>query len=111
MTRERILHATRTLAAALDAAPVAEWRRTGAAMQTLTVRGCQAAMPRIVALLQDARQNYTVHSVAAWCLGHLRYRPALEVLRRMSHIPEVNTALRAGWAVERMDAEAESTDL
>ena len=93
------------LRAALAGAPVAEWRRTGAAMQTLTVRGCSAAMPEIAALLQDARQNYTVHSVAAWCLGHARYRPAREALRRMSHIPEVNTALRAGWALERMAAD------
>jgi hypothetical protein len=92
------------LLAALDSPPVEAFRRTGAAMLTLTIRGCADAMPKIMALLEDARQNYTVHSVAAWCLGRAQYRPALELLRRVSHIPEVNTALRAGWAVERMEA-------
>jgi hypothetical protein len=89
---------------ALSDPPVEAWRRTGAAMQTLTVRGCSDAMPKIMALLDDARQNYTVHSVAAWCLGRARYRPALERLRSISCIPEINTALRAGWAVERIEA-------
>jgi hypothetical protein len=92
------------LLAALDEPPVGAWRRTGAAMQTLTLRGHIEAMPKIVALLLDARQNYTVHSVAAWCLGRARYASALEVLRRMSNIPEVNTALRSRWAVERIEA-------
>lgn len=91
-----------TLLAALDAPPVREWRRTGAVMQTLAVRGNREAFPKIVALLRDGRQNYTVHSVAAWCLGHARYAPALEVLRQVAHIPEVNTAARARWAVERI---------
>jgi len=93
------------LLAALDDPPVGNWRRTGAAMQTLAVRGNREAMPKIAALLLDARQNYTVHSVAAWCLGRARYAPALDVLRRMIHIPEVNTALRAGWAVERIETQ------
>jgi hypothetical protein len=74
-------------------------------MQTLTVRGNREAMPKIVALLLDVRQNYTVHSVAAWCLGHARYAPALEVLRRMMDLPEVNTAARARWAVGRMETQ------
>jgi hypothetical protein len=90
------------LLAALDNPPPKEWRRTGAAMQTLAVLGNAEAMPRIVALLLDAGQNYTVHSVAAWCLGRARYAPALDALRRMMHIPEVNTAARAGWAVDRI---------
>jgi len=90
------------LLAALDHPRPGEWRRTGAAMQTLTLRGNADAMPGIVALLLDAGQNYTVHSVAAWCLGRARYAPALDVLRRLMHIPEVNTASRAGWAVERI---------
>jgi hypothetical protein len=93
------------LLAALDGPPVGEWRRTGAAMQTLTVRDNREAMPKIVALLLDVRQNYTVHSVAAWCLGHARYAPALEVLRRMMDLPEVNTAARARWAVGRMETQ------
>ncbi len=90
------------LLAALDAPPVAAWRRTGAAMQTLTVRGNAAAMPRIMALIEDARQHYTVHSVAAWCLGHARHLPAQELLSRMASIPEDNTATRARWAVEAL---------
>jgi hypothetical protein len=68
------------LLAALDDPPIAAWRRTGAAMQTLTARGNANALPKIMALLDDARQNYTVHSVAAWCLGHARHEPALAVL-------------------------------
>ena len=92
------------LLAALDDPSVGDWRRTGAAMQTLCIRGNREAMPKIVTLLLDARQNYTVHSVAAWCLGRARYAPALEVLRRMRCIPEVNTAARARWAVERIEA-------
>ena len=92
------------LLAALDQPPRPAWRRTGAAMQTLTVRGNRAALPKIVALLQDAGQNYTVHSVAAWCLGHARYAPALPVLQRLANIPEVNTALRARWAAARLAA-------
>ncbi len=90
------------LLAALDNPPVADWRRTGAAMQTLTVRGSDRAMPKIEALLLDARQNYTVHSVAAWCLGRARYAPALNTLRRLTDIPEDNTAARARWAVARI---------
>ncbi len=90
------------LLALLDDPPVEEWRRTGAVMQTLTVRGNRDAMPLIITLLLDPRQNYTVRSVAAWCLGHARYAPAREALRRMAHIPEVNTAARAHWALERM---------
>ncbi len=91
------------LLAALEDPPVEDWRRTGAAMQTLAVRRNREAMPKIVALLLDARQNYTVHSVAAWCLGHARYAPALDVLRRMRSLPEVNTAARSRWAVERIE--------
>lgn len=90
------------LLAFLDDPPVEEWRRTGAVMQTLTVRGNRDAMPLIITLLLDPRQNYTVRSVAAWCLGHARYAPAREALRRMAHIPEVNTSARAHWALERM---------
>ncbi len=90
------------LLAALERPPKDAWRRTGAAMQTLVVRGNQHALPKIEILLLDAKQNYTVHSVAAWCLGHARYAPALEVLRRMASIPEDNTAARARWAVERL---------
>ena len=93
------------LLAALDAPPIAAWRRTGAAMQTLTARGNANALPKIMALLDGAHQNYTVHSVAAWCLGHARHMPALEVLRRMTNIPEDNTAARARWAVEWIGAE------
>ena len=92
------------LLAMLDEPPVDAWRRTGAAMQTLTVRGNVQAMPKIAVLLQDARQNYTVHSVAAWCLGHAQHLPALEVLRQMANIPEDNTATRARWAVARLAA-------
>jgi len=86
---------------ALTNPPKEDWRSTTAAMQTLTVRGNQAALPKIATLLEDAQQNYTVHSVAAWCLGRARYRPALAALRRIAAIPEVNTAHRATWAVER----------
>ena len=60
------------LLAALTNPPLDEWRRTGAAMQALTVRGDLECMPQIVDLLRDPRQNYTVHSVAAWCLGRAR---------------------------------------
>ncbi len=91
------------LLAALDDPPIAAWRRTGAAMQTLTARGNANALPKIMALLDDARQNYTVHSVAAWCLGHARHEPALAVLRKMTHTPEDNTAARSRWAMERME--------
>ncbi len=91
----------------LDDPPVDAWRRTGAVMQTLTERGCAAALPRIEILLRDARQNYAVHSVAAWCLGRARHTPAIETLRRMSGIPEDNTAARCRWAVERMEARDE----
>ena len=91
------------LLAALDNPSTGEWRRTGAAMQTLTVRGHLECMPAIAGLLQDSRQDYTVHSVAAWCLGRARYRPALDGLRRIMHIPEVNAAARARWAVERIE--------
>ncbi len=90
------------LLAALADAPVATWRRTNAAMQTLTIRQVAAAMPAIQKLLLDPQQSYTVHSVAAWCLGRARYAPALADLRRMANIPEVNTAARARWGVERM---------
>lgn len=90
------------LLAALDNPPKAAWRRTGAAMQTLVARGCREALPKIVSLLEDARQNYTVHSVAAWCLGYARFQPAREALRRMANIPEDNTAARARWALERL---------
>lgn len=91
------------LLAALEEPPVAEWRRTGAAMQTLVARGNGAALPRIRALLLDPAQNYTVHSVAAWCLGRAGHLPALDALRRMAHSPEDNTAARAQWAVERTE--------
>lgn len=94
------------LLAALDHPPVEAWRRTGAAMQALVVRGNAAALPKIASLLDDARQNYTVHSVAAWCLGRARYAPALDLLRRMACIPEVNTASRTRWAVERIEEAA-----
>lgn len=92
------------LLAALDAPPVTAWRRTGAAMQTLTARQHAEAMPLIMALLNDARQNYTVHSIAAWCLGHARHMPALEVLRKMTNIPEDNTAARARWSVKSLES-------
>ncbi|MBM4164399.1 MAG: hypothetical protein FJ222_08165 [Lentisphaerae bacterium] len=93
------------LLAALDDPPVGEWRRTGAVMQTLVARGNRDALPKIITLLLDGRQNYTVHAVAAWCLGRARHRPAIEALRRLTHIPEVNTAARARWALERMSQE------
>lgn len=96
------------LLTALDAPPVADWRRTGAAMQTLVARGNRAALPKIQALLLDPAQNYTVHSVAAWCLGRAGHAPALEVLRRMAHSPEDNTAVRARWAVERLERAAKA---
>ncbi len=92
------------LLAELDAAPVADWARTGAAMQTLVERGHRDALPKIEKLLLDADQNYTVHSVAAWCLGRTAYAPALEALKRMSQSPEDNTAARARWAVKRIEA-------
>jgi hypothetical protein len=95
------------LLAALERPPKDAWRRTGAAMQTLVVRGNQQALPKIEVLLLDAKQNYTVHSVAAWCLGHARYASALEVLRRMASIPEDNTAARARWAVARLTGTGE----
>jgi hypothetical protein len=90
------------LLAALDNPPKAAWRRTGAAMQTLVARGNREALPKIVTLLEDAGQNYTVHSVAAWCLGHARFQPAREALQRMANIPEDNTAARARWGLERL---------
>jgi hypothetical protein len=90
------------LLAALDAPPVSVWRRTGAAMQTLVTRGNAAALPKIAALLADARQNYTVHAVAAGCLGRARYAPARELLQQVAHLPEVNTASRARWALARL---------
>ncbi len=96
---------TQALLASLADPPKRAWRRTTAAMQTLTARNAPEAMPAILALLGDASQNYTVHAVAAWCLGHARYAPALEGLRKMSGIPEENTAARARWAVERMKTE------
>lgn len=89
------------LLAALDNPDRTAWRRTGAAMQTLAVRGNRDALPRILALLEDALQDYTVHSVAAWCLGRTCYQPAMEALRRMAAIPEENAAARANWAIER----------
>lgn len=92
-----------TLLALLDDPPVEAWRQTGAVMQTLVVRGVSAALPKIQALLLDSRQNYTVHSVAAWCLGRARYAPARETLRIVRHLPEINTALRARWALERIE--------
>jgi hypothetical protein len=95
------------LLAELDHAPIADWARTGAAMQTLVARSNRAALPKIKALLLDPRHNYTVHSVAAWCLGHARYSPAREALGRMSLIPEANTAARARWALERIEAKDE----
>jgi hypothetical protein len=92
------------LLASLDTAPTADWAHTGAAMQTLVVRGNKEALPKIKILLLDPNQNYTVHSIAAWCLGHTAYAPALDALKRMSQIPEVNTAIRSRWAVERITA-------
>ena len=86
----------------LENAPVADWARTGAAMQTLVARGNKAALPKILDLLLDPDQNYTIHSVATWCLGHAGHAPALDALKRMSQDPEDNTAARAQWAVERM---------
>jgi hypothetical protein len=80
-----------------------DWRRTSTAMQTLVVRECADALPIIQQLLINPAQRYQVHSVAAWCLGKMAYKPALEDLRIMSHCPEVNTALRAGWAVKRIE--------
>lgn len=89
------------LAALTDPAPK-DWRRTAAAMQTLVMRGDEAALPLIQRLLTDPAQRYQVHSVAAWCLGRAAYRPALDDLRLMAKAPECNTALRAHWAVERI---------
>jgi hypothetical protein len=79
-----------------------DWRRTCTVMQTLISRECIDALPLIQKLLVDPAQRYQVHSVAAWCLGRMAYQPALEDLQVMSHCPEVNTALRAGWGVERI---------
>lgn len=89
--------------AALDHPPVTAWRRTVAAMQTLAARAHAGALDRMLELLDDGRQNYTVHAVAAWCLGHARYAPARELLRKMAGSPEENTAARARWAVERLE--------
>jgi hypothetical protein len=91
------------LLASLEDPPVGEWRRTGAAMQTLAARGQRDAVPAMTALLLDMRQNYTVRSVAAWCLGRMRCVEALDVLRRMMESPEVNTAARARWAAEHLE--------
>lgn len=91
-----------TLLADLREPSPAAWRRTTAAMQTLANRQCAAALPLIHKLLVDPTQRYQVHSVAAWCLGRLRYRPALADLRLRCESPEMNTAWRSRWAVARM---------
>lgn len=92
------------LLAALSDPPVTAWRLTTAAMQTLVARGNATALPAILRLLEDATQNYTVHAVAAWCLGRAAYEPARATLQRMARIPEENTAQRARWAVARIEA-------
>jgi hypothetical protein len=92
------------LAQLIAPAPTA-WRATIVAMQTLAQHGVAEAMPSIHRLLCDPGQRYQVHSVAAWCLGRARYRPARDDLQTWQASPEINTALRAGWAVARMQGE------
>ena len=89
-----------TLIDAIVSPAPSEWRRTTAAMQSLAVQKNQKSMPRIERLLKDPSQRYLVHSVAAWCLGHTRYEPALPTLEKMSNCPEVNTAARCRWAID-----------
>ncbi len=79
------------------------WRVTVTTMQTLIARECAETLPMIHKLLIDPTQRYHIHSVAAWCLGRMTYKPAINDLKIMSHCPEVNTALRAGWAVEKIE--------
>lgn len=83
-------------------AKLPDWRRTTQAMQTLTERQVSKAGPLIHQLLMDLNQTYHVPSVAAWCLGRLKYRPAIDDLKTMCSASEPNLALRAQWAVERM---------
>jgi hypothetical protein len=92
------------LLAALEAPSPAAWRRTTAAMQTLVQRECAAALPAIHRLLVAPTQRYQVHSVAAWCLGRLRYAPALADLHVYRDSPETNTAWRSRWAVEQIES-------
>ncbi len=93
---------TADLLAALQAPAPDEWRRTTAAMQTLVARGEAAVLPICHRLLVDAKQRYQVQSVAAWCLGRMRYAPALADLRMRCDSPETNTAARCRWAVESL---------
>ncbi|MCL1857505.1 MAG: hypothetical protein FWF84_07715 [Kiritimatiellaeota bacterium] len=90
------------LLASLDDPAPKEWRKIGEAMLALTLRGRADAFPKIERLMLDMRQNYTVWSVAAWCLGHARHRASLPALEKTRYCREVNTALRALWACERM---------
>lgn len=90
----------------LQAPAPTHWRQTTMAMQTLTMRGVEEAWPLMLRLLDDAAQGYRVHAVAAWCLGRVAYLPALEALRFLSNSPEGNSAWRAQWAVERIEAES-----
>ncbi len=90
------------LLAALERPAPEDWRATVRAMQALTERRVPEAMPLIQALLGDRGQQYQVTSVAAWCLGRARYRPALADLRYMTHAPETNTNVRSRCAVEVM---------
>ncbi|MDX2225830.1 MAG: hypothetical protein SFY92_01835 [Verrucomicrobiae bacterium] len=92
-----------TLLDQLRQARLSSWRETTRAMQTLAQRNIPEAWPLIHQLLTASAHTYHVYSVAAWCLGHGMYRPALEDLRVRMHASEPNLALRARWAVERME--------
>ncbi len=94
---------TEALLARLDSPAPEDWRGTVRAMQALTERRVEEAMPLIQRLLGDRGQRYQVSSVAAWCLGRARYRPALEDLRYMAHAPETNTKVRSVCAVAALE--------
>ena len=94
---------TEVLLAALESPAPEDWRATVRAMQALTERGVEAALPAIQRLLRDPGQRYQVTSVAAWCLGRARYAPAREDLRFMCSAPETNTNVRAACAVEALE--------
>lgn len=89
----------------LESSRMEDWRATVSAMHTLVARGVEEAYPLMQGLLRDPTQRYLVHSVAAWCLGHIRYAPALEDLRYMSNSPEPATKLHCVWAVEVIEQE------
>ncbi|HEY3396712.1 MAG TPA: hypothetical protein VGM19_03535 [Armatimonadota bacterium] len=94
---------TEALLAALVAPDKDAWRHTVRAMQTLTMRGVAEAFPLIEKLLRDAEQRYQTQAVAAWCLGHARYRAALPSLQRAARAPETNIGFRSRCALEAME--------